>query len=264
MLGFTAGSFLPRPGIAKIKEAPEARVELRKQAGASRFLVQRQGYLRNARRILEVGPKHILVLDLFLLVRTQLDVADVQAVKIGADEGSFTLQMSKGRSNFAPASTAESYSRRPSSRTSLDNQGRKTSSESEHRAGAGSEAFVCARRAELLCVLLPFVQRDVGGHLFSLRKWSKRSMFGEAPAPPASCLPGSSAPARVLEEGAPADAPLDGALRCSSTTMPEQVNSLAASLSLSTISSRRLNQEGLFSVPKLMNLYLKGCMPSSE
>ena len=242
MLGFTAGSFLPRPGIAKIKEAPEARVELRKQAGASRFLVQRQGYLRNARRILEVGPKHILVLDLFLLVRTQLDVADVQAVKIGADEGSFTLQMSKGRADFAPASTAESYSRRPSSRTSLDNQGRKTSSESEHRAGAGSEAFVCARRAELLCVLLPFVQRDVGGHLFSLRKWSKRSMFGEAPAPPPSCLPGSSAPARVLEAGAPADEapadePREGALRRGSITMPEQVNSLATSISLSNFDS---------------------------
>jgi uncharacterized protein YcgL (UPF0745 family) len=102
MLGFSAGSFLPRPGInaGKEKEA-QPRVELRKSEGASRFLVQRQGYIRNARRILEVGPRHILVLDLFLAVRTQLDVADVQAVKVGADEGSFTLQMSKGPERIA-------------------------------------------------------------------------------------------------------------------------------------------------------------------
>lgn len=60
-------------------------------------------------------------------------------------------------------------------------------------------------------MLLPFVQRDVGGHLFSLRKWSKRAMFGEAPAPAAE--------------------PRDGAQRRGSIGLVEQVNLLATALS---------------------------------
>lgn len=52
------------------------------------------------------------------------------AVKVGADENTFTLQMRKG-----------------------------------------GETFVCSHRAELLSILLPIIQGDVGGLIFSLLKW---------------------------------------------------------------------------------------------
>ena len=42
----------------------------------------------------------------------------------------------------------------------------------------GAETFVCTHRAHLLSVLLPAIQGDVGGSIFSLRKWSKRMMAG--------------------------------------------------------------------------------------
>ena len=92
--------------------------------------MQRQGYLRNSRRIFEIGSQAALVLDLSLSVRARLELADVMAVKVGADENTFTLQMRKG-----------------------------------------AETFVCQHRAHLLCVLLPAIQGDVGGIIFSLLKW---------------------------------------------------------------------------------------------
>jgi uncharacterized protein YcgL (UPF0745 family) len=123
-------------------------VRQRKDATSRRFLVQRQGYLRNSRRILEIGSQAVLVLDLNLTVRTRLEIADIMSVKVGADETSCTLQMRKG-----------------------------------------GETFVCSHRAELLSTLLPIIQGDVGGLIFSLLKWSKRMIAGIDE-------PGSRAPVR--------------------------------------------------------------------
>ena len=83
----------------------------------------------------------VLVLDLGLVLRSRLELADVMAVKVGADEQSFTLHTRKS-----------------------------------------AETFVCLQRADLLSVLLPLIQGDVGGLIFSLLKWSKRMMTGDAAA----------------------------------------------------------------------------------
>ena len=40
----------------------------------------------------------------------------------------------------------------------------------------GSETYVCSKRAELLCVLLPMIQGDLGGQIFQLSKISKRQL----------------------------------------------------------------------------------------
>jgi len=130
MLGFSSASFIPRPRPPHDSGGDPKKPRQRKEATSKRFLVQRQGYLRNSRRILEIGSQAILVLDLSLTVRTRLEIADVMAIKVGTDESTFTLQMRKG-----------------------------------------TEAFVCSHRAELLGILLPIIQGDVGGLIFSLLKW---------------------------------------------------------------------------------------------
>ena len=127
MLGFSSAAFIPRP---RDSTQEQRKPRQRKDAMSKRFLVQRQGYLRNSRRILEIGSQAVLVLDLSLTVRTRLELADVMAVKVGADDNTFTLQMRKG-----------------------------------------GETFVCTHRAELLGILLPIIQGDVGGIIFSLLKW---------------------------------------------------------------------------------------------
>jgi hypothetical protein len=40
----------------------------------------------------------------------------------------------------------------------------------------GSETYVCCKRSELLCVLLPMIQGDLGGQIFQLSKISKRQL----------------------------------------------------------------------------------------
>ena len=147
MLGFSAAAFTPIRRPPQDSGEPR-KVRQRKDATSRRFLVQRQGYLRNSRRILEIGSQAVLVLDLNLTVRTRLEIADIMSVKVGADETSCTLQMRKG-----------------------------------------GETFVCAHRAELLSTLLPIIQGDVGGLIFSLLKWSKRMIAGIDE-------PGSRAPVR--------------------------------------------------------------------
>ena len=77
MLGFSS-AFIPRPRPTHEAGAVEPRKpRQRKEATSRRFLVQRQGYLRNSRRILEIGSQAVLVLDLSLTIRTRLEMADV-------------------------------------------------------------------------------------------------------------------------------------------------------------------------------------------
>lgn len=135
MLGFGQASFMAR-GSNKDAQKGKKEKEQRRGGAGKRFLVQRQGYLRSSRRILEMSEGSLWVLDLQMTIRHKFEVSDVTAVKIGADDGTFILEMRKG-----------------------------------------SEAFFSARRAELLCILLPIVQGNVGGQLFSLCKWSKRMLF---------------------------------------------------------------------------------------
>jgi hypothetical protein len=139
MLGFSSASFIPRPRPLQDAATEPRKPQQRKEATSRRFLVQRQGYLRNSRRILEIGAHSVLVLDLGLTMRTRLELADVMAVKVGNDENIFTLHMRKG-----------------------------------------SETFVCLHRAELLGTLLPIIQGDIGGLIFSMVKWSKRMIAGLA------------------------------------------------------------------------------------
>ena len=76
MLGFSS-AFIPRPRPSHEAGAEPRKPRQRKEATSRRFLVQRQGYLRNSRRILEIGSQAVLVLDLSLTVRTRLEMADV-------------------------------------------------------------------------------------------------------------------------------------------------------------------------------------------
>ena len=93
MLGFSSAAFIPRPRPPVDSGGEARKPRQRKDATSRRFLVQRQGYLRNSRRILEIGSQAVLVLDLNLTVRTRLEMADVMAVKVGSDDQTFTLQV---------------------------------------------------------------------------------------------------------------------------------------------------------------------------
>ena len=57
MLGFSSATFIPRPRPPTDTGQAAAKPRQRKEANSLRFLVQRQGYLRNSRRILEIGAQ---------------------------------------------------------------------------------------------------------------------------------------------------------------------------------------------------------------
>ena len=135
MLGFSSAAFISRPKAIR-EDLDSQHKHARKKESSRRFLVQRQGYLRNSKRIMELGAKSIAIFDLALNLRSEIDVSTIMTVKVGPDEFSVTLQLQKS-----------------------------------------AEAYSCLQRAELLSVLLPIVQGDVGGQIFSLLKWSKQMLW---------------------------------------------------------------------------------------
>eukprot|EP00960_Hanusia_phi_P076366 768551-Hanusia_phi.AAC.8 len=135
MLGFSSATFISRPKA--VRDDPDSQYKhARRRDSSRRFIVQRQGYLRNSKRIMELGTTSVVVFDLALNLRSEIPVSNIMTVKVGSDETSFTLQQQKA-----------------------------------------SEAYSCVQRAELLSVLLPIVQGDVGGQIFSLLKWSKQMLW---------------------------------------------------------------------------------------
>ena len=83
MLGFSSAAFYPRPRPTQDLSAEPRKPRLPKDATSRRFLVRRQGYLRNSRRIFEIGSQAAVVLDLTLSVRSRVELSDVMAVKLG-------------------------------------------------------------------------------------------------------------------------------------------------------------------------------------
>ena len=101
----------------------------------NRFLVQQQNTFgfRNARRIFEIGISTIQILDFHGTLRAEFNGSDIVSVKLG-NENESTFSL-----NFVKS----------------------------------SETFMCGKRTDLLCALLPIFQKVDCAPVFELSKWSK-------------------------------------------------------------------------------------------
>jgi len=101
----------------------------------NRFLVYQQNTFgfRNARRIFEIGLSTVQILDFHGIVRAEYSASDIVSVKLGNDSDSIFVI------HFPKV----------------------------------TETFMCGKRAELLSVLLPIIQKDEGAPIFELSKWRK-------------------------------------------------------------------------------------------
>ena len=79
MLGFSSAAFYPRPRPTQDLSAEPRKPRLPKDATSRRFLVRRQGYLRNSRRIFEIGSQAVVVLG-YLQHMYQLQILVEEAV----------------------------------------------------------------------------------------------------------------------------------------------------------------------------------------